>query len=77
MVLSLKWLVSKESACNAGDTWDAGSILGQEYPLEEELAAHCSILDWRIPWREEPGRLQSTRLQSLDTTEWLSKQELT
>ena len=46
---------------------------GQEYPLEEELAAHCSILDWRIPWREEPGRLQSTRLHSLDTTEWANK----
>ena len=33
--------------------------LGQEDPLEEEMAIHSSILAWRIPWTEEPGRLQS------------------
>ena len=33
--------------------------LGQEDPLEEEMATHSSTLAWRIPWREEPGRLQS------------------
>ena len=33
--------------------------LGQEYPLEKEMATHSSTLAWRIPWREEPGRLQS------------------
>ena len=33
--------------------------LGQENPLEEEIAAHSSILAWRIPWTEEPGGLQS------------------
>ena len=33
--------------------------LGQEGPLEEEMATHSSILDWEIPWTEEPGRLQS------------------
>ena len=33
--------------------------LGQEDPLEKEMATHSSILDWRIPWTEEPGRLQS------------------
>ena len=33
--------------------------LGQEDPLEEETAMHSSILAWRIPWREEPGGLQS------------------
>ena len=33
--------------------------LGQEDPLEEELATHSSILAWRIPWTEEPGGLQS------------------
>ena len=32
--------------------------LGQEDPLEEEMAIHSSILAWRIPWTEEPGRLQ-------------------
>ena len=33
--------------------------LGQEDPLEKEMAIHSSILAWRIPWTEEPGRLQS------------------
>ena len=33
--------------------------LGQEDPLEEDMATHSSILAWRIPWTEEPGRLQS------------------
>ena len=33
--------------------------LGQEDPLEKKMATHSSILDWRIPWTEEPGRLQS------------------
>ena len=33
--------------------------LGQEDPLEEEMATHSYILAWRIPWREEPGGLQS------------------
>ena len=32
--------------------------LGWEDPLEKEIATHCSILAWEIPWREEPGRLQ-------------------
>ena len=31
--------------------------LGQEYPLEKEMATHSSILAWEIPWWEEPGRL--------------------
>ena len=33
--------------------------LSQEDPLEKEMATHSSTLAWRIPWREEPGRLQS------------------
>ena len=33
--------------------------LGQEDPLEKEMAAHSSTLAWKIPWMEEPGRLQS------------------
>ena len=33
--------------------------LGQEDPLEEEMATHSSILAWKIPWTEEPGGLQS------------------
>ena len=37
--------------------------LGWEDPLEKEMATHSSVLAWRIPWREEPGRLQSTGSQ--------------
>ena len=38
--------------------------LGQEDPLEKEMATHSSILAWRIPWTEEPGGLQSMGSQS-------------
>ena len=44
-------------------------FLGQENPLQEGTATHSSILAWRIPWREEPGGLQSIGLQRVDTTE--------
>ena len=37
--------------------------LGQEDLLEKEMATHSSILVWKIPWMEEPGRLQSMGLQ--------------
>ena len=37
---------------------DASAISGLKDPLEKEMAAHCSILAWRILWTEEPGRLQ-------------------
>ena len=37
--------------------------LGQEDPLEKEMVTHSSILAWRIPWTEKPGRLQSMGLQ--------------
>ena len=43
------------------ETWVQS--LGQEDPLEKEIATHSSILAWRIPWMEEPGRLQSTGSQ--------------
>ena len=33
--------------------------LGQEDPLEKEMATYSSILAWEVPWTEEPGRLQS------------------
>ena len=39
--------------------------LGQDDPLEKEKATHSSILAWRIPWTEEPGRLQSIGSQSM------------
>ena len=37
--------------------------LGQEDPLEKEIATHSSTLAWKIPWTEEPGRLESMELQ--------------
>ena len=43
------------------ETWDQS--LAWEDPLEKEMATHSSILAWRIPWTEEPGRLQSVGLQ--------------
>ena len=43
------------------ETWIQS--LGQEGPLEKEMAGHSSILAWRIPWTEEPGWLQSMRSQ--------------
>ena len=42
--------------------------LGQEDPLEKGMATHSSVLAWRIPWIEEPGRLQSMGHKELDTT---------
>ena len=41
---------------------------GREDPLEEGMAAHYSILAWRIPWTEEPGRLQSIELDTTGVT---------
>ena len=49
------------------ETWVR--FLGQEDPLEKEMATHSSILAWRIPWTEEPGGLQSMGSQESDTTE--------
>jgi len=40
-----------------GETWVRS--LGQEDPLENEVAIHSSTIAWKIPWTEEPGRLQS------------------
>ena len=42
--------------------------LGWEDPLEKEMATHFSILAWKIPWTEKPGRLKSMGLQSLSTS---------
>ena len=46
--------------------------LGWEDPLEEEMATHSSILAWRIPWREEPGGLQTVGPQRVGH-DWASK----
>ena len=42
--------------------------LGQEDPLEKEMAAHPSTLSWKIPWTEEPSEPQSMGSQRVDTT---------
>ena len=47
------------------ETWVR--LLGREHPLAEGMATYSSILAWRIPWREEPGVLQSIG-KELDTT---------
>ena len=51
------------------ETWVRS--LGQEDPLEKEMATHSSILAWRIPWTEELGGLQSTGRKQSDMTERL------
>ena len=43
------------------ETWVRS--LGREDPLEKEMATHSTTLAWKIPWMEEPGRLQSVGLQ--------------
>ena len=50
----------KESACNVGDRIPS---LGREDLLEKGMATYSSVLAWRILWAEEPGGLQSMRLQ--------------
>ena len=55
-----------QSVKNPTSVWEPQVwFLGQEDPLEKEMATHSSILAWRIPWREEPGRLQSMRVARL------------
>ena len=43
---------------SASNEEDLGSM-GQEDPLEKEMATYSSVLAWRVPWMEKPGRLQS------------------
>ena len=57
--------VGKESACNTGHL---GSVLGSGRSSREGNGNPFSILAWRIPWTEEPGRLQSMGLQESDRT---------
>ena len=51
------------------ETWVQS--LGQEDPLEKEMATHFSIIAWKIPWTEESGGLESMGLQKSQT--WLSE----
>ena len=57
----VKYLLAKQEM----QVW----TLGQEDPLEKEMATHSGILAWEITWTEEPGRLQSMGLQKSWT--WL------
>ena len=57
--------VIKNPSANAGDGKTQVQSLGGEDPLEEEMPAYSGILAWRIPWREEPGGLQTIVSQSV------------
>ena len=56
------------------ETWVQS--LGQEDPLEKEMATHSSTLAWKMPWMEEPARLQSMRLQRV-SQDWATSNFLT
>ena len=58
---------------NLPEMWETWfQFLGWEDPLEESMATHSSILAWRIPWTEEPDRLQSIGLQRVKH-DWVTK----
>ena len=67
--------VVKNLAANAGDVKEMEVwSLGQEDPMEEEMATHSSILSWRIPWTEEPGKRPSIHTHTRETSlvvKWL------
>ena len=54
----------KNTPADGGDM-SHGLSLGQDDPLQEGMATHSNSPAWRIPWTEEPGRLQSIGLQKL------------
>ena len=56
------WMVKNPPAMR--ETWVRA--LDWEDPLQEGMAAHSSILDWRVPQTEEPGRLQSMQSQRVE-----------
>ena len=60
-------MVVKNPLANTRYPGDAGLIPESGRSLEKEMATHCSILAWEIPWTEEPGGLQSTGLQKSQT----------
>ena len=59
----------KESSCRRRHTRTRIEPLGQEDPLEKEMATHSSILAWKISWTEEPGGLRPWGRKELDVTE--------
>ena len=65
-------LVVKDSAYQCGRGETGVQSLGQEDPLEEDMATHSNIHAWKISWTQEPGGLESMGLQNqtqLDTIE--------
>ena len=62
------WLVAQRVKNPAAVQEARVQSLGGEDPLEKEVATHCSVLAWRIPWTEEPGGLQSMGSRESDTT---------
>ena len=56
-------IVVKNCPANAGNPRDTGSIPGSGRSPGEEMATHSTIVAWKIPWTEEPGRLQYMGLQ--------------
>ena len=58
-----RWLSGKDSACQCRNAGDMGLIPRLWYPVKEEMEAHSNILAWKIPWTEEPDRLQSMGAQ--------------
>ena len=54
------------------ETWVQS--LGQEDPLENEMATHSSTLAWKLSWTEEPGRLQSMGLQRVGHSTFTAKE---
>ena len=62
--LITKGILVTQMVKNLPEVWENWvRSLSQEDPLEKEMAIHCSILAWEIPWTEEPGGLQSMELQ--------------
>ena len=78
-LLPLNWwasLVAQRLKCLPPMRETRVRSLGQEDPLEKEMAVHSSILAWRIPWTEKPSRLQSTGSQRVGH-DWATSPHLT
>ena len=58
-----QWVKNLPAIQESQETWVL--LLSQEDPLEKEMAIYSSILAWRIPWTEEPGKLESLRSQRI------------
>ena len=69
------WLSGKESACQAGEVKDVGLILGREDPQRRKWQPTPVFLPEKVPWTEEPGRLQFTGSQKVEYN-LVTKQEI-